>query len=133
MQAGQAAEKVIGKDRKIVEKMNEVSKVYHVKREALDKLRHDIDEVSKIVICVYANRKIALFDEGVSEIVLDDTGYEEVFGRLREQEEADEITPKDLRAVARLIKIVANLKVPVEIIFEDDFLSAAYEVFKEIA
>ena len=73
-------------------------------------------------------REIALFDETI-EASLDDAGHTALFSQLRDQEEAEDFRPRDLRVVARIIRIVANLDAPVEIIFEDEEVKRAYDVF----
>lgn len=122
------AQMIIQKDKELVERMNGIYAEYRIEREALEAIRSQIEELSKIVLCVYSSREIAPFDEAV-EIELDDSGYDELFNLLREQEEAEDFRPKDVRVVARLIRIVANLGTPVEIIFEDEEVKMAYEVF----
>lgn len=129
---GHEVEKIIQRDHELVDRMNEIYTVYRGKRAALEAIRSQIEELSKIVICVYSSREIAPFDETV-EINLDDTGHDELFSHLREQEEAEDFRPKDVRTVARLIRIVANLGSPVEIIFEDEEVKKAYEVFAKSA
>ena len=126
------AQKIIRKDREIVDQMNAIYAKHKSKQAALEEIRGKIKEMSKIVLCVYGNREIAPFDE-TSEVNLDDTGHDELFNQLREQEEAEDFRPKDLRVVARAIKIVTNLTVPVEIIFENEEIQEAYEVFTKSA
>ncbi len=122
------AQMIIKKDKELVERMNGIYAEYRIEREALEAIRSQIEELSKIVLCVYSSREIAPFDETV-EIELDDSGYDELFNLLREQEKAEDFRPKDVRVVARLIRIVANLGTPVEIIFEDEEIKMAYEIF----
>ena len=122
------ANKIISRDKELESEMKDVYLEYHEIQAALEAIRARIEELSKIVLCVYGNREIAPFDETV-EITLDDAGHDELFGHLREQEEAEDFRPKDVRVVARLIRIVANLGTPVEIIFEDEEVKMAYEVF----
>ena len=112
--------------------MNKIRDTHNAKQKTLEEIRSQIKEMSKIVLCVYNSREIAPFDEAV-EINLDDTGHDELFNQLREREEAEDFRPKDLRVVARVTKIVANLSVPVEIIFEDEEIKRAYEVFAKSA
>lgn len=122
------ADKVIKRDKELVDEMNAIWAKYCDERAALEAIRDQIKEMSKIVLCVYSSREIAPFDEEV-EITLDDAGHEELFNQLREQEEAEDFRPKDVRTVARLMRIVANLGSPVEIIFEDEDVKTAYGVF----
>ena len=126
------AEKIAQRDNELVSQMNEISAAHGFKQAALEKIRAQIKEMSKIVLCVYSSREIAPFDEAV-EINLDDTGHDELFSQLREQEEAEDFRPKDLRLVARVIRIVANLDVKVEILFDDEEIKKAYEVFVKSA
>ncbi len=123
------AEVIIRRDDEIVGKMNGIWTEYRDKRAALEAIRAQIEEMSKIVLCVYKDREIAPFDEGL-EISLDDSGHDELFKTLREQEVAEEFRLKDIKVVARLIRIVANLGSPVELIFDDDELKMAYEALK---
>lgn len=126
------AKKIIQRDNELVDQMNKIRDTHNAKQKTLEEIRSQIKEMSKIVLCVYNSREIAPFDEAV-EINLDDTGHDELFNQLREQEEAEDFRPKDLRVVARVTKIVANLSVPVEIIFEDEEIKRAYEVFAKSA
>ena len=128
---GCEAEKVIRHDEKIVTEMNEISEQYRVKRAALETVRREIEEKSKITVCVFANREIALLDD-TAEITLDDKGHDELFKKLREQEIAEEFRPRDVRLVARILKIQANLNAPVEVLFDDEEIKLAYEAFVKI-
>lgn len=127
----QEVKKIIQNDNDTVKKMNEICDLYRSKRAALEAIRSNIEEMSKIVICVYSDHEIAPFDEEMAETWLDDTGHGELFDRLREREEAEDFRPRDLRVIARIMKIVENLDAPVEIIFEEEELREAYEVFSK--
>lgn len=67
-----------------------------------------------------------------AEANLDDTGHDELFAQLRERNEAEDFRPKDLRLVARVIQIVTNLDAVVEILFDDEEIKKAYEVFTSL-
>ena len=123
------AEVIIRRDDEIVGKMNGIWTEYRDKRAALEAIRAQIEEMSKIVLCVYKDYEIAPFDESL-EIKLDDRGHDDLFKELREQEAAEDFRLKDIKVVARLIRIVANLGSPVEIIFDDEEVRKAYEALK---
>ena len=125
--ANRRAREIIRNDNALVEQMNEITVTYSAERKALEMIRAKIEEMSKIVICVYSSREIGPLDE--TEIELDDSGHEDHFELLREQEEAEDFRPRDLRVVARVIAIVDKLDVPFEIVFEDDEVRRAYEIF----
>ena len=127
---GHEAEAIVQKDNALVVQMNEIVSVYREERAKLEMIRTRIEEESKIVISVYQNGEISLF-EG-SEATLDESGHEEIFEILREREEAEDFRPRDLRVVARLIKIVNRLTVPFDIIFENEEVELGYELFKKI-
>lgn len=129
---GEEADALAKKDEDLANQMNAIWVRHRAERAALEAIRSQIEEMSKIVLCVYNDHEIAPFDEDV-EITLDDTGHDELFVELREREEAEDFRLKDIRVVARLIKIVANLNSPVEILFEDEEIKTAYEVFTKSA
>lgn len=125
------AEKIVQRDNELVDQMNEIYAAHNFKQAALEKIRSQIKEMSKIVLCVYSNREIAPLDEA-AEVNLNDTGHDELFAQLRERNEAEDFRPKDLRLVARVIQIVTNLDAVVEILFDDEEIKKAYEVFTSL-
>ena len=128
---GHEAEEIVQKDNELVNRMNEIAVVYREERASLETIRDRIKEAFKIAIGVYSNGEITLLEE--SEIVLDETGHEELFETLREREEAEDFRPRDLRVVARLMTIVSRLTVPFDITFDNDEVQLGYELFgKEV-
>ena len=125
------AEKIIQRDNELVDQMNEINAAHGFKQAALEKIREQIKEMSKIVLCVYSSHEIAPLDE-TAEVNLDDTGHDELFAQLRERNEAEDFRPKDLRLVARVIRIATNLDAAVEILFDDEEIKKAYEVFTNL-
>lgn len=123
------AEEIVQKDNDIVVRMNEIADEYRLERAMLESIRFAIAERSKITIGVHADGEIAPFDEEIVE--LDESGHEELYAVLREREEAEDFRPKDLRVVARVMKIVARLNVPVEIIFDNEEVELAFEIFRK--
>ena len=53
------AEKIIQRDNKLVDQMNEINAAHGFKQAALEKIREQIKEMRKIVLCVYNSREIA--------------------------------------------------------------------------
>ena len=126
----QSAEKIIQKDNDLNKRMGEVAAACQEEKAALEAIREKIEEVSKIVLSVYENGEIALFEGILTDNKLDDRGYEDLYNSLREREEAEDFRPRDLRVIARLIKIVSRISVPFDIIFENEEVESGYKVFK---
>lgn len=124
-----SAEKIIQKENDLNKRMGEVAATCQEEKAALEAIRGKIEEVSKIVLSVYENGEIALF-EGILADKLDDRGHEDLYNSLREREEAEDFRPRDLRVIARLIKIVSRISVPFDIIFENEEVESGYKVFK---
>ena len=125
----QSAEKIIQRDNDLDKRMSEVAATCQEEKAALEAIRGKIEEASKIVLSVYENGEIALF-EGILANKLDDRGHEDLYNSLREREEAEDFRPRDLRVIARLIKIVSRISVPFDIIFENEEVESGYKVFK---
>ena len=124
-----SAEKLIQRDNDLDKRMSEVAATCQEEKAALEAIRGKIEEASKIVLSVYENGEIALF-EGILANKLDDRGHEDLYNSLREREEAEDFRPRDLRVIARLIKIVSRISVPFDIIFENEEVESGYKVFK---
>lgn len=123
---GAKAEEIAQMDMEIVSQMNSISDVYREKRRGLEALQTLIESRSKIDILVYEDGEITCLDDKVQ---LNDEGHEELFANLREREEAEDFRPKDLRVVAKVIRVVANLSAPFEISFDNLEVKEGYEIF----
>ena len=121
-------ESVVNRDNEVIQQMNELMADRREKVAQLAEIRQRIVELKAVSLCVYASGEIATLEE--RDIVLDDSGYLELYNELLEREECQELRLKDIKALARLLCIVKNLgDITVSAcMFDNDELDKAYKV-----
>ena len=90
----------------------------------LDEIREEIRKLETVGIVVYNDGTIAPMDETL-DVGLDDTGFEAVLSTLMAEECCQELRVKDIQTVARLMCIIRNSQVELEVIFENDDVELA--------
>ena len=121
-------ESTVEKDNAVIQQMNELMSVRREKMSRLAEVRQRIVELKAVSLCIYDSGEIATLDE--RDIVLDDSGYLELYNELLEREECQELRLKDIRALARLICIVRNMgDISVSAcVFDNDELEKVYQM-----
>lgn len=102
--------------------MNEISKDLRGKREAIEETRAKIEAMKIAEIFVYLDGRI----ENEVGIKLDDSGSDEVYHHLLEDERVQNLRLNSIRSLARTIKIVEHLEIDSVVIFEDDEVDEVY-------
>lgn len=110
----------------IAAQMNQISAHRRVKVSEIEEVRETIAEREKIVICVYLDGSIKLFDDDTSD-GLDETGNEELCNSLIEKETCQDLRLKDIKILARVISIVKNSSKKIEILFENDEIERCFQ------
>ena len=118
-------EDLIGLSNQIAEEMNSLLGLRREKRMALEEIRKRIDDLSNIVVCVYADGTISPYEE-TSDYLLDDSGYEELFLDLAQKEACAQLKMAEVKTLARLQKIVEHSAFKVEVVSENPELEKAY-------
>ncbi|MBQ1373633.1 hypothetical protein IIY66_02405 [Candidatus Saccharibacteria bacterium] len=122
-------------DAYIADQMEGIWAARACKEESLKAIRAQISERNKIAICIYNSGEIALLEE-MDTIHLDDTGHEALYEELRNTDEAEDFRPKDLRIVAKVMRVVGAItqretkyKVTIDLLFDNPEVERAYKVF----
>lgn len=120
-------EDIVLKNNTLVSQMNAISRDRYGKVTELSGVRQMIEELSKISICVYADGTIASIDDQPSE--LDETGSDELYTVLIEDDRCQNLRLKSIKILARLIRIVKNSSHQVELLFDDAELESVFYAF----
>ena len=121
---GAEYERIVGDIDVMIAKMRSTSSERREHVATLDDIRQQITELETVVVCAYADGTIAPYD-GQIDAPLDDTGYEALLPELIVAEACQDLRAKDLRTLARLIRIVKNAEMKVEVISEIEGLEQA--------
>lgn len=106
--------------------MNQISAHRRVKVSEIEEVRAKIAEREKIVICVYLDGSIKLFDDDTMD-GLDESGNEELCNSLIEKEACQDLRLKDIKILARVISIVKNSSRKIEMLFENDEIERCFQ------
>ena len=120
-------EDIVLENNTLVSQMNTISQERHTKAAELDKTRLQIEDLEKIEICVYLDGTIAPIED--QPLHLDDTGSDELYATLIEDERCQNLRLKSIRTLARLIRIVGHSSRKIEILFDDAELESAFYNF----
>lgn len=91
---------------------------------ALQDIRQAIQNLTKIVICVYSDGRIEPLDN--AEFIPDETGYDTTYHSLLKQENCQDLRLCDIKLIARVKAIIDNSVQPIEPLFEDAKLESHY-------
>lgn len=93
----------------------------------LSKVRAQIHELEKITVCVYNDGTFEPL-EGLGDIVLDDSGNNEIYQSLLNNFDfSQDLRLKDIRTLARLKAIMTNSTREIVPLFEDDLLGSKFQ------
>ncbi|MBR2543475.1 hypothetical protein IKF03_02685 [Candidatus Saccharibacteria bacterium] len=123
-------EEIAKLDNKIVRQMNEISEIRREKVKELEETRQLILDNMTINICVYQDGTITTLDE--REIVFDESGSDELYQKLLETKECEDLRVKDIKILARLMKAVEHLNAKAEVICDDQKLEAVYKILSNL-
>lgn len=112
----------------LVTLMNQISQERSQEVQTLAKLRQEIKSLSEVAICIYDNGKIELMESNFDgEIILDETGSEQLFINLRDREDLEELRIKDVKILSRILSIISNLDMRIVPIFENSELEPYFQ------
>lgn len=120
-------EDIVLENNTLVMQMNVISRERYAEAAELDKTRLQIEDLEKIEICVYLDGTIAPIED--QPLRLDDTGSDELYATLIEDERCQNLRLKSIRTLARLIKIVEHSSRKIEILFDYVELESAFYIF----
>lgn len=120
-------ESIANESNELGNSMNEISKDLRDVREALENTRAEIDALNVVEIFVYTDGRI----ENEVGVELDDSGSDEVYRQLLEDERAQNLRLNAIRTLAKVVKIVEHLSADTVVIFEDDEVDEVYYAMKE--
>lgn len=123
-------EEIAKLDNKIVRQMNEISEIRREKVKELEETRKLILDRTTINICAYQDGTITTLDE--REIAFDESGSDELYQKLLEAKECEDLRVKDIKILARLMKAVEHLNAKAEVICDDQTLEAVYKILSNL-
>jgi len=109
---------------KCLQEMQVLDTDIQVHREVLEELRNNIAELKKVVVFVYKDGTIEVEHAQMPAVSAD--RVKEEFDSLLSLPEAEEVTLKNVKCIARLRAMVGELPSDVEIIFDSEKLQALY-------
>ena len=95
----------------------------------LEEVRNQIAELERPVIVLYADGRIAPFDENLT-IEFNEAGFEQIYRGLVEIDYLEDLSVKQVKNLARFIAVMANLNFEVTPMFDDLNLEANYNRLK---
>ena len=111
------------------EEINRISEERRKKLGELGTVRANILGYKKVLLIVTSDIEIS---EAKVPFEMDDSGAEELFSFLSDDELCQDLTVREVRLLARVLKIMEHAKQrQVDILFESDNLQAAYELIIE--
>ena len=101
-------EKIVENADVVATQMNNLSALRREKLVALERVRQEIEELSRITLCVTADGNIEAPDN--PDFVLNDEGYRDVKAEIAEREECLDLRVRDVTTLARLLKICEGVE-----------------------
>ena len=114
----QKYDSIIGLDNDAVERANRALDEKHELEAVIEERRQKLKSLKAVTICAYEDGTINPLDESVN-IVLDDSGHDELYAELITKEECEDLRVKDIKTLARLIKIAEHSACDLEIVTDN--------------
>lgn len=111
------------------ERMNANLEIRKAYRSELTDIRATLKRRSKLLLGLTFEGEILSLED--FEWTLNDSGHEEIFRDIVENDACGELKLKEIRALARLIAISRNAPVPIEVIYDNDDAELAYQLISE--
>lgn len=118
---------ILKEDAVLIERSVEISSEHNKNQVKLDEMRARINFLTKVVIYVYDDGTIASENP---EIILDDSGNEDLYLILRENAECENLRLKEIKILAKVLQIIKHLSDNYEIVFDNAEIE---EVFKKLS
>lgn len=112
-------------DNALIEEMNGISASHYDKTTKIQRVRDRIKELSRILLFVYADGTIAIEN---SDMVLDESGSDELYRELTEKDECEKLRMKEIRVLARVLKVCSHLPEDTEIVFDNAEIEKAFKI-----
>ena len=112
-------------DNALIEEMNGISASHYDKTTKIQRVRDRIKELSRILLFVYADGTIAIEN---SDMVLDESGSDELYRKLTEKDECEKLRMKEIRVLARVLKGCSHLPEDTEIVFDNAEIEKAFKI-----
>lgn len=109
-------QKVVAETRKVEDEMERTTAERREKNAQLEEIRSKIEDLSKVVIFVSNDGNIEVAE---GEIALDEGGFEELYGSMRDDEQYETFRIIDIKTLARAICIKRNTTVKTEFMFDN--------------
>ena len=108
----------------LAENMNAISRQRYPKVMELQELRAKIEERMSVSLAVYDSGEIVIL-EG-TDFNMDDSGHTEIYARLIESEECQELRLKDIKVMARLLSIASNSERKISLVCDRPEMEEVY-------
>ena len=106
-----------------VEQMNSVSAELRERKAVLEEVRSEIAGHEKLIMFVYSGGEIYINDSRIDEgIELD----EELYKKLRDKPECDELKQREIKTLTKMLTFVRNSTLTVEVTCENEDLEIAF-------
>jgi chromosome segregation ATPase len=109
-------QQVVAETRKVEDEMERTTAERREKNAQLEEVRNKIEDLSKVVIFVSNDGSIEVAE---GEIALDEGGFEELYGSMRDDEQYETFRIIDIKTLARAICIKRNTTVKTEFMFDN--------------
>ncbi len=109
-------QQVVAETRKVEDEMERTTAERREKNAQLEEVRNKIEDLSKVVIFVSNDGSIEVAE---GEITLDEGGFEELYGSMRDDEQYETFRIIDIKTLARAICIKRNTTVKTEFMFDN--------------
>jgi len=109
-------QQVVAETRKVEDEMERTTAERREKNAQLEEVRNKIEDLSKVVIFVSNDGSIEVAE---GEITLDEGGFEELYGSMRDDEQYESFRIIDVKTLARAICIKRNTTVKTEFMFDN--------------
>jgi len=120
-------ETIVGENNKITAEMNRLAESRKVKAKALDETRAAIKALEAVTLFVYDSGE---FSSESDRFTLDDSGADELYGRLIFLAECQDLRAREIRTLARVLKVVEHSTLEVELVFENSELEKVFNAAK---
>lgn len=108
----------------LAENMNAISRQRYPKVMELQELRAKIEERMSVSLAVYDSGEIVIL-EG-TDFNMDDSGHTEIYARLIESEECQELRLKDIKVMAKLLSIASNSERKISLVCDRPEMEEVY-------
>ncbi|MBQ6375849.1 hypothetical protein IJJ37_02895 [Candidatus Saccharibacteria bacterium] len=122
-------QKLVSEDDQLVDELNKLLMQRRESAAVLAELREEIEVLEATTICAYENGTIGVF-EG-AEIEINTTGSSEIFGRIVELTECENLRVKEIKLISEVIAAVKNAERRVEVVVENPAVAEVYEALAE--